>query len=432
MSYEVFLLFGSFAFLMLMGVPIAFAIGIAATLTFLLFMSFNQSMFIVAQQMMSGIDSFTLIAIPFFILAGNIMNRGGLARRLIDFAKVLVGPLPGSLAHVNTVANMLFGSISGSAVAAAAAVGGVMSPIQRKEGYDPAFSASVNIASCPTGLLIPPSNTFIVYSLITGGTSIGALFLAGYLPGILLGLGVMSVAYVVARRKGYPMPARAGLSETLRATGAAILPLGLIFVIMGGIIGGAFTAAEASGIAVLYTLILAMFIYREMGLRDLYKVLIESAVTSSIVLFMIGCSIAMSRVMAFAGIPQAVSAYLLALSDNPVIIMLILTSILLVVGTFMDMTPALLIFTPILLPVVTNIGIDPVHFGVIMTLNLCIGICTPPVGSALFVGCSVANVPIAKVVRPLIPFFLMMIVVDLIVIFVPWLSLALPRALLGY
>lgn len=425
------ILFGSFVVLMAIGVPIAFAIGGAAALAFLTIMSPGQSLFIVAQQMMSGLDSFTLLAIPFFILAGNIMNSGGLARRLVDFARVLAGPLPGSLLHVNVIANMLFGSLSGSAVASAAAVGGVMAPIQKKEGYDPALSAAVNITSCPTGLLIPPSNTFIVYSLITGGTSIGALFLAGYLPGILMGLGIMLVAGILARRRGYAAAVRPSLAAIRGATVNAILPLGLIVVIMGGIIGGAFTAAEASGIAVLYTLFLALVWYREIGIRDLPRILIESAQTTAIVLMMIGASIAMSRVMAFAQIPQSIAETMLTISDNPTVILLIIMAVLLIVGTFMDMTPALLIFTPIFLPVVKVIGIDPVHFGVIMTFNLCIGICTPPVGSALFVGCSVGGVPITQVIRPLLPFFVAMIVTSLIVTFVPWLSLALPGYFLG-
>ncbi|TCD13359.1 TRAP transporter large permease [Oricola cellulosilytica] len=426
------LLFGSFALLMALGVPIAFAIGAAAALTFLLFMNFDQSMFIVAQQMASGLDSFTLLAIPFFILAGNIMNSGGMARRLVDFAQILASPLPGSLAHVNVIANMLFGSISGSAVAAAAAVGGVMAPIQKREGYDPAFAATVNITSCPTGLLIPPSNTFIVYSLITGGTSVGALFLAGYLPGILMGLGIMLVAGIVARRKNYAPAPRPTWTDARTATLNAILPLGLIVVIMGGIIGGVFTAAEASGIAVLYTLFVTLVWYREIGIRDLPKILVESAVTTSIVLMLIGASIAMSRVMAFGQIPQAIAEVMLGISDNPTVILLVITMVLLFVGTFMDMTPALLIFTPIFLPVVKQIGVDPVHFGVIMTFNLCIGICTPPVGSALFVGCSVGGVPITRVLRPILPFFAVMISTGLIVTFMPWLSLALPRYFLGY
>ncbi|WP_417427094.1 TRAP transporter large permease [Hoeflea sp.] len=432
MNWAAVVLFSSFVMLMVIGVPIAFSIGIAAALTFLLFMTFDQTIFIVAQQMASGLDSFTLLAIPFFILAGNIMNRGGIALRLIEFAKVLGGRLPGALAHCNVIANMMFGSISGSAVASAAAVGGVMAPLQRKEGYDPAYSAAVNIASSPTGLLIPPSTTLIVYSLITGGTSISALFVAGYLPGALLGLSLMLVAGVIAKRRGYPVSQRPSWAEVRHRTLDAILPLGLVLVIMGGIIGGIFTATEASAAAVVYSLVLALFWYREIGLKDLPSILLESAVTTTIVLFMIGTSIAMSRAMAYGDIPFALSDYLLMLSDNPLVILLVINLALLVVGTFMDMTPALLIFTPIFLPVVSDLGMDPVHFGIMMTFNLSIGICTPPVGSALFIGCSVGQIPIARVIRPLLPFYAVMIGLLLLVTFVPEISLILPKWLLNY
>lgn len=426
-------LFSIFIVLMALSVPISFAIGIATVFTFMVIaMSFEQSIFIVAQQMASGLDSFTLLAIPFFILAGNIMNRGGIAMRLIEFAKILGGRLPGSLAHCNVLANMMFGAISGSAVASAAAVGGVMAPVQKKEGYDPAFSAAVNISSCPTGLLIPPSTTFIVYSLITNGTSIAALFVAGYIPGILMGLGLMTVAGIIAKKRGYPLAPKPSWKEIWQKTLDAILPLGLIFIIMGGIIGGVFTATEASAVAVVYTLFLALVWYREITIKDLPGVILESAVTTSIVLLMIGCSIAMSKAMAFSDIPFTISDALLAISDNPIVILLVINIALLVVGTFMDMTPALLIFTPIFLPVVRDLGVDPVHFGVMMTFNLCIGICTPPVGSALFVGCSVGKVAISKVLKPLLPFYAVLVVLLFAVTYIPELSLFLPRLFLGY
>jgi len=429
---SVLVLFGTFALLMILGVPIAFSIGLAAFATFLLFMSFDQSVYIVAQQVASGLDSFTLLAIPFFILAGNIMNRGGIALRLIEFAKVLAGRLPGALAHCNVLANMMFGSISGSAVASAAAVGGVMAPLQKKEGYDPAYSAAVNIASCPTGLLIPPSATFIVYSLITNGTSVAALFVAGYIPGILMGVSLMVVAGLIAKRRGYPVAERPSSREVIEKALAAMLPLGLIVIVMGGIIGGVFTATEASAVAVVYTLFLAVVWYREISLRELPGIILDSAVTTSIVLLMIGCSIAMSKAMAFADIPYSISDLLLGLSENPIVLLLIINLALLVVGTFMDMTPALLIFTPIFLPVVKDLGMDPVHFGVVMTFNLCIGICTPPVGSALFVGCSVGGVKIGQVLKPMLGFYTVLVVLLLVVTYVPALSLFLPRLLLGY
>lgn len=429
---SVLVLFGTFALLMILGVPIAFSIGLAAFATFLLFMSFDQSVYIVAQQVASGLDSFTLLAIPFFILAGNIMNRGGIAMRLIEFAKVLGGRLPGALAHCNVIANMMFGSISGSAVASAAAVGGVMAPLQKKEGYDPAYSAAVNIASCPTGLLIPPSSTFIVYSLITNGTSVAALFVAGYIPGILMGLSLMVVAGIIAKRRGYPVADRPSGSEVVKKAADAMLPLGLIVIVMGGIIGGIFTATEASAVAVVYTLFLAVIWYREITLKELPGIILESAVTTSIVLLMIGCSIAMSKAMAFADIPYSISDALLALSENPIVLLLIINIALLVVGTFMDMTPALLIFTPIFLPVVEDLGMDPVHFGVVMTFNLCIGICTPPVGSALFVGCSVGGVKIGQVIKPMLGFYAVLVSLLLVITYFPALSLFLPRVLLGY
>lgn len=429
---SVLVLFGTFALLMILGVPIAFSIGLAAFATFLLFMSFDQSVYIVAQQVASGLDSFTLLAIPFFILAGNIMNRGGIAMRLIEFAKVLGGRLPGALAHCNVIANMMFGSISGSAVASAAAVGGVMAPLQKKEGYDPAYSAAVNIASCPTGLLIPPSSTFIVYSLITNGTSVAALFVAGYIPGILMGLSLMVVAGIIAKRRGYPVAERPSGSEVVKKAADAMLPLGLIVIVMGGIIGGIFTATEASAVAVVYTLFLAVIWYREITLKQLPGIILESAVTTSIVLLMIGCSIAMSKAMAFADIPYSISDALLALSENPIVLLLIINIALLVVGTFMDMTPALLIFTPIFLPVVEDLGMDPVHFGVVMTFNLCIGICTPPVGSALFVGCSVGGVKIGQVIKPMLGFYAVLVSLLLVITYFPALSLFLPRLLLGY
>ncbi|WP_306145724.1 TRAP transporter large permease [Roseibium sp. MMSF_3412] len=429
---SVLVLFGTFALLMILGVPIAFSIGLSAFATFLLFMSFDQSVYIVAQQVASGLDSFTLLAIPFFILAGNIMNRGGIAMRLIEFAKVLGGRLPGALAHCNVIANMMFGSISGSAVASAAAVGGVMAPLQKKEGYDPAYSAAVNIASCPTGLLIPPSSTFIVYSLITNGTSVAALFVAGYIPGILMGLSLMVVAGIIAKRRGYPVAERPSGWEVVKKAADAMLPLGLIVIVMGGIIGGIFTATEASAVAVVYTLFLAVIWYREITVKELPGIILESAVTTSIVLLMIGCSIAMSKAMAFADIPYSISDALLALSENPIVLLLIINIALLVVGTFMDMTPALLIFTPIFLPVVEDLGMDPVHFGVVMTFNLCIGICTPPVGSALFVGCSVGGVKIGQVIKPMLGFYAVLVSLLLVITYFPALSLFLPRLLLGY
>ncbi|WP_394149580.1 TRAP transporter large permease [Vibrio maritimus] len=433
MEWQVIIvLFGSFFVFLGLGVPISFAIGIASLLTVMLSLPFDAAIAVISQRMASGLDSFALLAIPFFILAGNIMNQGGIALRLIEFAKVLGGRLPGSLAHVNVLANMMFGAISGSAVASGAAVGGTMAPLQKKEGYDPSYSAAVNITSCPTGLLIPPSNTFIVYSLISGGTSIGALFLAGYIPGMLMGLGLMTVAAIIAKRRGYPVAPKPSTSEVVKTTLDALPSLGLIIVIMGGIIGGIFTATEASAIAVVYTLLLAVVFYREVSIRQLPGIILESVVTTSIVLLLIGASMGMSWAMANADIPYMISDALLAVSENPLIILLIINLILLIVGIFMDMTPALLIFTPIFLPIAMDLGMDPVHFGIMMTFNLCIGICTPPVGSALFIGCSVGDVKIDKVIKPLLPFYAVLVLALMLVTFVPQVSLTLPQFFLGY
>ncbi|OEE81102.1 hypothetical protein A1OQ_20905, partial [Enterovibrio norvegicus FF-162] len=291
--------------------------------------------------------------------------------------------------------------ISGSAVASAAAVGGTMSPLQKQEGYDEHFSAAVNITSCPSGLLIPPSNTLIVFSLVSGGTSIAALFLAGYIPGILMGLSIMVVAGIIAKRRGYPITPRPSLAVAWDTFVKAAPSLALIIVIMGGIIGGIFTATEASAIAVVYTFILAVLVYKEVTWKDIPKIVLESAVTTSIVLLLVGASMGMSWAMANADIPYMIADALLAISDDPLMILLIINIILLIVGIFMDMTPAVLIFTPIFLPIVLDLGVDPVHFGIMMTFNLAIGICTPPVGSALFIGCSVAKVSISKIIKPL-------------------------------
>jgi tripartite ATP-independent transporter DctM subunit len=379
----------------------------------------------VAQRMATGLDSFALLAIPFFILAGQLMNRGGIARRLIDFAKTLVGGLPGGLAHVNIIAAMLFGAISGSAVAAASAIGSFMGKRMEEDGYDKAFGAAVNITAATTGMTIPPSNILIVYSLASGGASIAALFLAGYLPGILTGLFLMIVAAVWAARKGYPVAARSTYSEMIRTFIQALPSLLLLVIVIGGIVAGVFTATEASAIAVVYCLALS-FWYREVKWSDLRDILVQSSGTTAIVMLLIGTSMSMSWIMAYENIPQDITRILLSFSDSPVVILLLINLILLFVGIFMDMTPAVLIFTPIFLPVVTEMGMDPVHFGIIMVLNLSIGLCTPPVGSVLFVGVGVAETTIKKVVRPLLPLFVAMILALLIVTYWPALSLWLP------
>ncbi|MFQ6617582.1 MAG: TRAP transporter large permease, partial [Fidelibacterota bacterium] len=410
-----------------LGVPISFCIGIATIITMLLSIKTAPALTTVAQRMATGLDSFALLAIPFFILSGQLMNRGGIARRLIDFAKVLVGMLPGGLAYVNILAAMLFGAISGSAVAAAAAIGGFMIPLMNDEGYDRNFSAAVNITSATTGLLIPPSNILIVYSLASGGTSIAALFLAGYIPGFIVGAALMIISGVFAYRNKYPVGARVSLKEAIKRFFDSLPSLFLLIIVIGGIVAGFFTATEASAIAVFYTFILSVIIYREVKWKELPKILLDSTSTTAIVMLLIGTSMGMSWIMSYENIPQNVSAALISLTENRIIILLIINLILLFVGTFMDMTPAVLIFTPIFLPVVVQLGMDPVHFGIIMILNLCIGLCTPPVGSVLFVGCGIANTSVVKVIKPILPLFIAMVASLLLITYLPELSLALPR-----
>lgn len=424
---DVLVLVISFVLLLAIGVPISYSIGISAVLTMLLSIDSLATFTTVAQRMATGLDSFALLAIPFFILAGQLMNRGGIAKRLIDFAKVFVGRLPGGLAFVNILAAMFFGAISGSAVAAASAIGGFMGERMEKEGYDRDFSAAVNITSSTTGLIIPPSNILIVYSLASGGASIAALFVAGYIPGIIVGLSLMVVAGVYAWKHDYPVGEKLTIKEAAIKLLDAVPSLLLIIIVIGGIVAGYFTATEASAIAVLYTFILSVIIYKEVKWKELPQILLDSSATTAIVMLLIAASIAMSWVMAYQNIPQSITTALLNLTSNPIMIFMIINIILLAVGTFMDMTPAVLIFTPIFLPVVTSLGMDPVHFGIMMVLNLSIGLCTPPVGSVLFVGCSVANTKIENVIKPLLPLFAAMIISLLLVTYLPDLSLALPK-----
>ena len=420
----------SFLILLTMGVPVAWSIGTASLFTMLVSVPTMPAFTTVAQRIATGLDSFALLAIPFFILSGQLMNKGGIAHRLINFAKTLVGSLPGGLAHINVIAAMLMGAIAGSAMAAASAMGAILGPRMEKEGYSKEFGAAVNITSATTGLVIPPSNTLIVYSLASGGASIAALFLAGYIPGILTGLFLMIVAAAWAKKKGFPIGERSKLKDVFKTFIDAVPSLLLLVLVMGGIVAGIFTATEASAVAVLYTLILA-FWYKEIALKDLPGILLHSVETTAMVMLLIGTSMSMSWVMSYENIPQDVSNALLSFSDNKIVILLIINMTLLFVGIFMDMTPAVLIFTPIFLPVVTKFGMDPVHFGIVMVLNLCIGLCTPPVGSVLFVGVGIANTTIEKVIKPLLPLFIAMLIALMLVSFWPMLTLWLPETF-GY
>ncbi|MBS5215714.1 MAG: TRAP transporter large permease [Clostridiales bacterium] len=417
--------------LLLAGVPIAAALGISSICAILPVMDADAAVLTGAQRIFSGISVFSLLAIPFFILAGNIMNKGGIAIRLINLAKVVTGRMPGALAQTNVLANMLFGAISGSGTAAASAMGSIIGPIEKEEGYDPNFSAAANIATAPTGLLIPPSNVMITFSLVSGGTSVAALFMAGYLPGILWGIACMIVIYLIAKKRGYRSSSSFTLKEKWNIFFQSLPCLFLIILVIGGIIGGIFTATEGSVVAVVYSLILSLFVYKSIRLRDLPQILKDSAQMTGIIIFLIGVSSIMSWVMAFTNIPSAVSSGLLSVSDNKYVIFLMINVILLVVGTFMDMTPACLIFTPIFLPVCLALGMNPVHFGIMMIFNLCIGTITPPVGTTLFVGVRVGGVRIETVFRQLLIYFAAIFLVLMLVTYIPVISLWLP-GLLGY
>lgn len=417
-----------FPILLLIGIPIAVTIGISSVLAILPALPWENAVFTAAQRIFTGINSFSLLAIPFFILAGIIMNNGGIAIKLVNFANLLAGKLPGSLAHTNVIGNMLFGSISGSGTAAAAAMGGIMTPLQEEAGYYKDFSAAVNVASAPTGLLIPPSNSLIIYSLVSGGTSVTALFMAGYIPGILWGLGVMIVAFFIAKKRAYKTTKeKITFTQALKVVLDAIPSLSLIVIIIGGITGGIFTATEGAAIAVVYSLLLSMFLYKSIKLKDLPRILLEAVNMTAMIVFLIGASSIMSWILAFTNVPTYITNLILGLSDNPIVILLIMNILLLVVGTFMDATPAILIFTPIFLPIAQSLGMDSIQFGIMLVFNLCIGTITPPVGNTLFVGCRVAKTKVEGVIKSILPFYIAIFIVLMLVTFIPQLSLFIPK-----
>ncbi|ECN9364110.1 TRAP transporter large permease [Salmonella enterica subsp. enterica serovar Kentucky] len=418
-----------FVVLLAMGAPIGICIVIASFSTMMLVLPFDISMFATAQKMFSSLDSFALLAVPFFVLSGVIMNSGGIAARLVNFAKLFTGKLPGSLSYTNIVGNMMFGAISGSAIAASTSIGGVMVPMSAREGYDRGFAAAVNIASAPTGMLIPPTTAFILYALASGGTSIAALFAGGLVAGVLWGVGYMLVTLVVAKRRNYRVFFTVQKGMALKVAVEAIPSLLLIVIIVGGIVQGIFTAIEASAIAVVYTLLLTMVFYRTLKIKDLPSILLQTVVMTGVIMFLLATSSAMSFSMSITNIPAALSDMILGISANKLVILLVITVFLLIIGAFMDIGPAILIFTPILLPIMAKLGVDPVHFGIIMIYNLAIGTITPPVGSGLYVGASVGKVKVEEVIKPLLPFYGAIIGVLLLITYIPEITLFLPRIL---
>lgn len=423
------ILIAVFVVLLAMGSPIGICIVIASFSTMMLVLPFDVSMFSTAQKMFSSLDSFALLAVPFFVLSGVIMNSGGIASRLVNFAKLFTGKLPGSLSYTNIVGNMMFGAISGSAIAASTSIGGVMVPMSAREGYDRSFAAAVNIASAPTGMLIPPTTAFILYALASGGTSIAALFAGGLVAGLLWGIGCMLVTLIVAKRHNYRVFFTVQKGMVLKVSVEAIPSLMLIVIIVGGIVQGIFTAIEASAIAVVYTLLLTVVFYRTLKLKDLPSILLQTVVMTGVIMFLLATSSAMSFSMLITNIPTALSNMILGISANKLVILLVITVFLLIIDAFMDIGPAILIFTPILLPIMIKLGVDPIHFGIIMIYNLAIGTITPPVGSGLYVGASVGKVKVEEVIKPLLPFYAVIIGVLLLITYIPEMTLFLPRLL---
>lgn len=421
-------LFIPFIIFLIVGAPIAVGLAISGVLTLSLQIDNAELVATAGEKFFTGLDSFGFLALPFFILAGNIMNQGGIARKLINVAMLLGRRIPGSLFQANAVANMLFGSLSGSAVAASTAIGGIVMPMAREEKYDMPFATAVNAMSSICGFLIPPTGCFIVYSLITNGeASIAGLFLGGYVPGIIMGLCVMGVALYYAVKHKYPTDkSKLNMSVALKTVLDALPSLCLIVVVIGGIIIGAFTAIEASGIAVAYSFILALC-YRSLTLKKLAKILFDSALSSAVILFLIAASGLMSWSLTFAGIPDAIGELLITISDNKYVILAIINVTLLCVGLFMDMTPAMLIFTPILYPVVSELGVDPIHFGIILVYNLALGVVTPPVGTVLYVSANVSGEKVTKVLKPLLPLFVAEIIGLFLVTYLPVLTMFLPN-----
>ncbi|MDR5860384.1 TRAP transporter large permease [Halomonas eurihalina] len=416
----------SFLGLLVIGAPIGICIVASSAITILLELPADIAIFTTAQKMASSLDSFTLLAVPFFIFSGVLMNNGGIALRLVNFAKLFSAKIPGSLAHTNIVGNMMFGAISGSAIAASTSIGGVMVPMSEKEGYSRPFSASANIASAPTGMLIPPTTSFILYALASGGTSISALFAGGLVAGCLWGAGCILVALIVAKYRNYTVKLDLRDNSIKTVIFQALPSLFLIAIIVGGIVFGIFTAVEASAIAVIYTIFLTVIVYRTINLRSFIVSLIKATETTGVIMFLLAASSAMSFAMSITGLPTAISSAILGFSDNPATVLLIITALLLIIGCFMDIGPAILIFTPILLPITSAIDIDPIHFGIIMVFNLCIGTITPPVGTGLFIGAGIAKEKVENLLIPLLPFYLVILSVLLLITFIPGITLFLP------
>ena len=424
------LLLGSFFLLLALSVPVSISLIISSIVTVMANLPLDLGTFVACQKMVSGVDSFSLLAVPFFILTGVLMNTGGIAQRLINLANAFVGRIPGGLAHTNIVGNTMFGALSGSAVAASIAVGGVMLPMEEKAGYDKKFAAAANVASAPTSLIIPPSGILIIYAVLSGSSVVG-MIMSGYIPGLLWCLACMVVAFIIAKKNKYPTAERVEAKILFKYFVDAIPSIFLIVIIIGGICSGIFTATESAAVAVAYTLFLAMVVYKSIKPSDLPGILRDACETTAIIMFLIAASAVMSFVMSFTGLPDAIGNALLSVSDNKYVILFLINLLLLVAGMFMDITPAVLIFAPIFLPVVTGFGMDPIHFGIMMIMNLGIGNITPPVGSSLFSGCQVSGIDMEDMIKPVLPFSAAIFIALMLVAYVSWFSMVLPNLVMG-
>ena len=423
------ILLGSFGILLILKVPITFSLAASSILTAFFL---EIPMMAIVQRMVQGVKIFSLLAIPFFILAGEIMSRGGISRRLIQFSNLIVGRVRGGLAQVNVLASMFFGGISGSAVADVSSIGTIMIPMMKKKGYDGDYSVAVTVTSACQGIIIPPSHNMIIYSLAAGGVSVGRLFLGGFIPGVLLGVVLMILSYVIAVKRGYPKEQKYTLKEAAQLTKDAILGLLTAVIIIGGVISGVFTATESAAIATVYAFIITFFVYREIPLKEFRVILFSSLKTLAMVMSLIAAASAFGWLLAFLQIPAKVTEGLLAITESRVALLLLINLLLLLLGTIMDMAPLILITTPILYPVVVGaLGMDPVQFGIMMMLNLGIGLATPPVGSALFVGCAVGKTSIENATKAMLPFYVVMIVVLMLITFIPNMVMFIPNLIMG-
>ncbi len=420
------ILFVSMLALIALGVPISFSVALSTIFT-IVTGGTNIPLTLVVQKMFNGINSFPIMCIPFFMVAGEFMSAGDISNKLINLANVFVGKLTGGLAHVNILASMFFGGVSGSATADASSLGAILIPTMEKAGYDKDFSVAVTATSATIGIIIPPSNVMIVYATVAGSVSISGLFLAGIVPGIMVGLGLMIVAYIISKKRGYNTDTSMTLKDVPKALLEGILPMITFIIILGGILGGIFTPTESAVVAAFYSFILSVFIYKTVKFSQIKKILFKSALTTSVVLLLIGVSTIFGWMLAYGKIPVIIAETIFAITDTKWIILLIMFFVFLVVGTFMDATPAVIIFAPIFLPITQQLGMDPIQFGLILVVCFAIGNYTPPVGAVLFVTCGIGKISIDKAFRAIIPFMLSAIVVALLVIYVPAITMTIPR-----